>query len=370
MAILTISNNHSSSEAVKVKEGDVWEIDRYTTKFRDSSDLRQQNQRLYQEFQSKYPNGGRGSISLFVTKNGEYKEWYVFYEKHLVAFKSIIHDQDFLDYYMNFGRSRNYFRNIKDFYKSLEGLDDRRESKLYFETMRDMVYVYLQYCKENKDVKSIDQLYEEYYRREKLMSRTSSPLQREPIEHRIFLPSNKEIDPDILIYDEMDRVESRYSILDSFLSNPHFERTYQDVLTDGYFFILGNSIVGEEQKEIYEKWYQYASDCFDGTVVCSALSKNTSSLNKLEQANIVMFCIFESDLDIEKSISMALINRSEVIIELYDSSLYLKYSKKYRQATIVLCGMQDEDTILDTTDYFIIDCYNHAKEKGYQKCEN
>ena len=60
MAILCFANGNSQTEFVKIKKGQEWEIDKYTTQFEDSSDIRNKNKALYQEFQQKYPDKSCG----------------------------------------------------------------------------------------------------------------------------------------------------------------------------------------------------------------------------------------------------------------------------------------------------------------------
>ncbi len=367
MAILTILSDSSSNEGIKIIEDDVWKIDRYTTALRDSFEVRRKNDRLFQEFQRKYPQSGSGSISLLVPKRNEYKKWNVLYEKHLIAFRKILEDDDFLEYYDSLVQSGHFFQSSVAVYQMLKSIKPHQENRLYFEIMRDMIWNYLQYTKENPNAKSIDQLYEEAFKEGSIYPKFMLPKAPTFQERRNLSTKYHEVDPDIEIYDQQDRVDGRYSLLDGFLGNPHFERHYPNTFIDGYFFLLGTVMENPLQKEIYQNWYTYAENGFDGTVVCPLLSKNSNFLNKLDKASIAMFCIFEEDPEVEKLIALTLVNQAEVIIELYDITLYPKYSKKYPKAVIVLSGIQDEDTVLDTTDTFMIDCYNHANSKRYQK---
>ncbi len=367
MAFLTISSDSSGIEGVKLMEGEVWQIDRYTISFRDSFEIRRKNERLFQAFQKRYPQSGDGNVSLLVPNRKEYKKWTVLYEKHFIAFKKILNDENFLDYYDSLEQSKHFVQSSRSVYQFLKETQPRDGNKLYFEVMRDMIWNYMQYVKTHPKAKSIDQLNQEAFREEN--SRPSflvSPT-RVQQERRILSTKHHEVDPDIEIYDQMDRVEGRYNILDGFLGNPHFDRHYQNVFTDGYFFLLGTTIESLLQKEIYQQWYQYAENGFEGTVVCPALYKNSSSLTELEKASIAMFCIFEEELEVEKLIALTLANQAEVIIELYDFQLYPRYSKKFPKAIIVIPGIQDENTVLDLTDAFMIDCYNHANNKRYEK---
>ncbi len=388
MAVLSISNGKNEKESVEIISGEVWKIDKYTTKCEDSYEVRRLNQSQFKKFQLLYPTAGRGSVRLFLPSrwNGESKEWIVFYAKHRIAFTKILCDEDFMDYYVRCGSRyltgyelnviENYPQHLHHcmelFCYSLLEKDEKENNckeggPLYFGFMRDILYQYFKYSKAH-NAKSIDQLYAEHYSQMHLLS--SSVLQsRDQIKEENVRDSHaiEEQDPDYAIYDAMDRVENSYSRLQEFLSNPNFERYYGDIFNDSYLFILGNAVQEYEQKEIYKKWYSYGERGFDGTVVCPAIFKNSSYIDKFENATIVFFCVFGSDSELEKMLSLAIMNHSEVIIQLYDASLYPRYSKKYPQATILLAGVKDEDTLLDETDTFMIECYNRVRGKGYQK---
>ncbi len=383
MAVLSISNGKNEIESVKILSGEVWKIDKYTTEFEDSYEIRQLNQMKFEKFQLLYPNAGRGSVRLFLPPKwrGESRIWTVFYKKHKVAFSKVLCDEDFMRYYARYGsryltfHEKNAIENypkqleycMETFCHSLLMKDEKaRDCKgggpLYFGFMRDILYRYLIYSRKNSNAKTIDQLYAEYYR--EIESLTGN---NEQIIVSAGLQGNVERDPDDVLYDVMDSVENRYSKLQGFLSNPNFERYYGSIFNDGYLFILGNSIQEYEQKEIYKKWYAYGEQGFDGIVVCPTVSKNSGYIDRFQMANIVFFCVFRSDLEVEKMISLAIINQAEVVIQLYDESLYPRYSKKYPQAIILLSNLMDEDTLLDETDDFMINCYNKARGKRYQK---
>lgn len=392
MAILTISNGKYGNEYIVIKKGEVWQIDKYTMEFEDSAAIRMENQSLFQNFQSRYPHANRGSIRLFLTRDTEERtEWLVFYKKHKTVFPKILDDSNFMDYYFDGGSKYLTSRDIS----SVDDFPDRlgyymisicdalkrkdQESgyaeggPLYYGFMRDILYRYIDYSSKHKKVKTIDQLYSEYYKNiseePNFFSdeHSSFPTPSVAYEDALREIRGDDIDPDIAIYDAMDNLVSICTPLQEFLSNPHFERHYGNLLEDSYLFILGNSIKNHEQQEIYEKWYQYGKDGFDGTIVCPQLSINAGCINEFEKSNITFFCIFEEDTEIEKMISLALLNKSEVILYLYDASLYPRYTKKYPQTMIVLPRTVDSDKLTEQVDSFMISCYNRMKEKRYQQ---
>ncbi len=388
MAFLGISNGKSEREVIKVLSGDVWKIDSYTTNLEDSYEVRTKNFHAFQKFQKLYPTAGRGSVRLFLPsrRSGETKEWLVFYRKHKIAFSRILLNLEFMEDYVEEGSKyftqsdmrvvdkypasaheyMNVFcRKLKEKDRIISGCEDG--GPLYYGFMRDILYRYLKYSKKNPNVPSIEQLYTEYYREKNNQLSLSSDCDRTTTPSISMVSYKREADPDYLLYDEMDRLETRYNKWLEFLGNPHFDRYYGNIFTDSYLFILGTSAQDLEQKEIYRKWWEYAERGFDGTVVCPAVFKNSGFIDKFEVASIVFFCIFESEPEVEKMISLALMNQAEVVIQLYDISLYPKYAKKYPQATILLAGVEDEDELLDSTDDFMISCYNRENEKRYKK---
>lgn len=394
MAILTISNGKYGNEYVVVKEGEVWQIDKYTMEYEDSSAIRTENLDLFQKFQSSYPFAGRGSVRLFLVNSSLDKrtEWLVFYKKHKTVFPQILSDSSFMEHYFDGGSRYLSFRDISNAenfpdrlaYYMLSICDNlkRRDQKavgsidggpLYYGFLRDILYRYIDYSNRHKDVKTIDQLYVEYYKsihdepnflfdKESDLFPSSTMLE----EVSKLSISDSTVDPDEEIYSAMDNQEPRYSQLQAFLANPHFERHYGNIFEDSYLFILGNSIHDHEQQEAYEKWYQYAQDGFDGVIVCPNLSKETKYISHFEESSINFFCIFKIDAELERMIALSLANRSEVIICLYDASLYPRYAKSYPKAMIVLPNVVEPDKLLDQVDSFMIDCYNRVKEKRYQ----
>lgn len=382
MAILGITTGKSNQEIVKILEGEVWTIDKYTMALVDSYELRSLNSSSFSKFQSLYPYAKNGSVRLFL--NGKDKELFVFYKKHRQAFERILLDHEFIEYYAEIGS--NFFSRkdidiiehyphrisvyMKLFCQELMDKDLKQNGQsnggaLYYGFMRDILYKYLNYSRRNKSAKTIDQLCAEYFSEQRSIQ--GFGLDMPPSNNVPFIESVKEIDPDDEMFYSMDTVEPRYDKLKGFLGNPNFDRYYGDIFKDGYLFILGNKIEDYWQQEIYQKWYEYGERGFDGTVICPAIFKNSGYVDRFDVASIIFFCVFNTDPEVEKMISLALLNQSEVIIHLYDSTLYPKYAKKYPKATILLEGIQDEDSLLDATDEFMISCYNREKEKRYQK---
>jgi len=382
MAILGIATGKCNDEIVKILDGEVWKIDKYTMAFADSYELRAFNAASFAKFQSLYPYAKNGSVRLFL--NGTDKEWFVFYKKHRHAFEKIILDHEFIEYYAEMG-SKYFSRKdvdiidhyphrisvyMKQFCQALIDKDLKQTGQpnggaLYYGFMRDILYKYLNYSRQNKNAKTIDQLSAEYFSEQ--ISIQIACLNTPPSNDTPVMDRGKELDPDYEMFYSMDTLETRYDKLKGFLGNPNFDRYYGDIFKDSYLFILGNKAEDYWQQEVYQKWYEYGTNGFDGTVICPAIFKNSGYVDRFDAASIVFFCVFDTNPEVERMISLALLNQSEVIIQLYDSTLYPKYIKKYPKATIVLQGVQDEDSLLDATDDFMISCYNRVKEKRYQK---
>ena len=66
VAYVGISSGNSSVDIIKLKEGDVWEVDKYTMQFEDSQDLRKHNKKAMEEFKRKF-NDNR--VTLFYRCN-------------------------------------------------------------------------------------------------------------------------------------------------------------------------------------------------------------------------------------------------------------------------------------------------------------
>lgn len=392
MATLAISSGKYGSEYVTIKEEDVWKIDKYTMSLEDSNEVRDMNLPLFQQFQRLYPNAGRGSVRLFLpsVRANDRSEWLVFYKKHKLVLPQILSDIDFMEYYIDGGTKYLKTRDICSiselpdrlgyymisFCENLKYRDNRNYGitdggPLYYGFMRDILYRYNSYSNRHREVKSIDQLYAEYYKNiyaEPNFLMGSRKLGSPSITETATpsLDSYKSDEPDSEIYYAMDNYVPRYSELQGFLSSPNFDRYYGNIFEDSYLFILGSTIENYDQKEIYKQWYEYGKNGFDGTVVCPALSKNVADISQFDKSSITFFCIFQESAEVEKNICRSLLNGTEVIIFLYDETLYIRYAKKYPQATILLPRTVDPDQLLDSADSFMIHCYSSARGKRYQ----
>lgn len=389
MAFLCIASGRSSTDVVKLKEGEVWEIDQYTMRLEDSSVVRDKNAKLLAQFQKMYPHSGTGAVRLFKPSHkveGSWSEWIVLYKKHYIAFQKILTNQMFMQYYAR--TSQRYFspydrkqisyypRYLKThmgrYCKELKRRDKEKTGKnggpLYYGFIRETIYQYMQYCNSISPLSpSIDTLYEKHLQQEKEKHRVITPSNPTPV---FVTPTDNEyeIDPDILKWDEIDRTEPRFSMLTSFLCNPEFDRQYGGIFKDSYLFLLGNPPQDMIEKEEYQRWYQYCEEGFDGTVVCPTLSKNTGWVREFEKASIVFFYVREASQTLEKTIALALANRSEVVILLYNPELYANYQKKYKEASIFLLNsFLSNDEVIDGVDEFMIAAYNRERDKKYTK---
>ena len=189
MAYLCISRNRSSEKTVILQEGEVYEIDQYTTKFFDSDKLREKNKLKTTEYQRAYPDGKNGGIRLFVQKGEEIVEHPVLYKKQLTAVKEIIKNTDFMAYYAQNIIRREYARGYEatgtgrrystlvlnriinkrkvahtnEYVKHLKEQDNcKTGGKKYFEFVREVIQHYKAYITAKPYLPSIDEIINEH----------------------------------------------------------------------------------------------------------------------------------------------------------------------------------------------------------------
>ncbi len=385
MAYIGVFTEGLMSPSVKFLESDVWQIDKYTTQFQNSTAIRNANEEKYYEFQKKYPSAGRGYVRLFhMSSRGEIQEWMVLYEKHKLAFPYILQNPDFMKYFVCVNKTyfspfvqglllqkrkdginqvRKYCRELKAADKKQMGVSDGGVK--YYTFMRDIVYQYVAYTRKRSYAKSIDQLVQQHYED----CHSESKVQESSIKELFsYFP---ERDPDQILFDIRDNAIPEENLLKEFLGNPNFDRYYDYFSDSDLLFLLGDAIEDFTSQERYEKWYRVCKDGFDGTICCPPLNKNSSLVSHFRDAQIVVFCISQKDRVVESEISVALNNKAEVALITYDPNLWQLYAKKYPGATLI---MGKETNFQRQFEEFMIHVYQERKSKvrpkSYGKSNN
>ena len=123
MAFLCISLNNSSVNAVHILDGELNDIDKYTTNHKNAKSILKEFPEKIQELKNRYNLENTESnirVRIFLSND---KEQFVMYKKHVVVFKLLLKNIDFLKYavmYDNTIFSKNERDTILDDDSSLE----------------------------------------------------------------------------------------------------------------------------------------------------------------------------------------------------------------------------------------------------------
>ncbi len=390
MAFLCFALGNSNMDLVKIKEGQEWEIDKYTTKFENSMEIRKKHSKEYDAFCQQYSSPG--SVRFFREKEDEIKEWRVLYRKHLVAFSKIVENPSFMGEFVR--RKPNFFseydRRVILYYRKQMGSHMRKycrdkkktDEKLfgmkqggprYFEFVREVIFHYSLYLSSHPKAPTIEEIYRQEEMKKRALKKPRATYRPPTIETAYptalyhLAPqldsSLGDIDPDILLYDQMDRVEVEPDSLDLFLGSPNFETRYAEVLENQNFFLLGDRASSKEKEEEYRHWYQICEDSFTGKVIAPIIGVHASQISQFESANHCLFLLWEKNREVEKQIAIALYNHADVALIIYQKELVSYYQKKFPKATIIF---GEEKERKEGFNDFMIALYNQEYGKKYR----
>jgi len=181
-----------------LKRGKDYEIDEYTTKFENSTELREKHKQEINEFLNKYKSlleknskkEYKGILAVvdpnqIGTKIENYQKQ-VIYKKHIIAFRQFIEKKDMMIKFSKYERSKKdcliteQFQfmvrqpwtrknKIKTFIK--EWIKKEKDKKInYYNIIRDMMAVYKKECELYK-LRTIDEIYEQYLKDKELAKR-------------------------------------------------------------------------------------------------------------------------------------------------------------------------------------------------------
>lgn len=318
MTFLCISLNNSSVDTVHLIDADLIDIDKYTVNYKNAKEIIDEFPNKIDELIEIYNLDNIDSnikVRIFLPND---KEQFVMYKKHLVAFKMIIKDREFLRYVAE----NNVFSNkkIKDlilddetseqelFYKIRNYLAEMDENEFY-SIVRKIVEEYLIYFEEYEDVLSIDELYETYIERlkEAKLEKTSELLNVNKI-------SNK---------------KNAFAVFD----HPNFNKVYGQAINPGKpIFVLGSKM-GENSKSEYKEIYENCKKCFSNPVYYPLNADVSSPMNDefLDVYDDSLLVIVNGngvDKELLKKIKYALVKNILVLILVNDNrnkEIFIKY---------------------------------------------
>ena len=264
MAFLCISLNNSSVDTVHLIDSDLIDIDKFTVNFNSAKDIINEFPNKIDELNERYNLENVNSdikVRIFLPND---KEQFVMYKKHLVAFKMVIKDREFLRYVAE----NNIFSNkrIKDlilddetseqelFYKLRNYLAEMDETE-YYVIVRKIIEEYLNYFEDYEDVPSIDDIYTNYISKlkEAKLEKTS----------------------ELINVNKISKKKNAFAIFD----HPNFSKVYGQVINPGKpIFILGGKM-SDNSKIEYKELYDNCKKCFSNPVYYPLNADVSSPIN-------------------------------------------------------------------------------------------
>ena len=410
MEYLCFANGRKKGECVRIFEGEIYEIDRLTSKYVDSDAIRKKYVREFSEFQRIYPNGGKGSVRIYGSSVTNENGWRVLYQKHIVAFKQIIQDERFLRFMAERElKSKRENRIIYDTYV-LNGIayyhkekvrinqfiatikrEDRKQysvsggARRYYRFIRDLLNKYDEYCKYNTNALTIDQIWKQHLEKVRNASVQRKPImnnpqvKEEPIEDEEtiaeILPG---FEPDVKVdtnVEQCDDYEPDYEYLGEqpvyreplygFFQHDNFERYFSKIFDENEMMVLGDFSVTQDPTKM-SPWAGIANTCFNGNVAAVDLEHFSSSDFRTFNNSMFITLIGEEDTEMLRTMAIrALENKAQVILISDDKGLLNAYSKKFKSIVTIYNDPNDNYAAQKAYVDFFVEQYQNAI--GYSK---
>ncbi len=327
MAFLCISLNKSSLDTVHLLDGEIYDIDKYTTKYDSSKSILKEFPDKIAEFNHIYnlkDDNHNIKIRIFLAND---KELFIMYKRHLVAFKALSKDIKFLRYAIIYDNSlfdkkiRDLIANkvsneivvakIKDYIDSLDDV-------AYYDLVRRICYQYNNFVEDYQELEllSIDDLYKKYLRQLK-QSKLRKHSQSGSIKKKT--------------------VNNPFAVFE----HPNFSKTYGSALdTTKPIFILGFKI-SESNKYEYQELYDNCKRCFRNQVYYPMNAKVSTPLDT-DYARIfreALFIIINGNginEELDKKIRYASSKDITVLVLITDDDCAHEYYKRYSTSDTVI----------------------------------
>lgn len=263
MAFLCISLNGSRVNTVHLIDGDVLEIDKYTTKYDTAKSLLKEYPDKIDELNNRYHLDGAAQdikVRIFLSND---KEQFVMYRKHLIAFKVIIKNRSFLRYVVGFDNTifkkkqkeiiMNENIDNDDAFRMIKSLIEEMTEDEYYNLVRSICVHYDNYLEDDPNSKNltIDGIYKKYlaHLKEWELSKTSEII--------VVKNKAKPINP--------------FAVFE----HPNFFKKYGTCIDNSRpIFILGGKM-NESMKHDYEELYNNCKKCFRNPIY-SPLNANVA----------------------------------------------------------------------------------------------
>lgn len=400
MAFLCISNGRSSTEIIKLVEGEQYEIDKETLKFFDSDHIREKYKKKLNEFNNRYPWATSASIRIFDENQELENGLIVLYKKHLIAFKEIVRNQEFMKYLckVEFAKEksieekgkrqtiyideyerkgilfRSFDSSVDALLRNIRALDKKRDGvssggKRYYDFMRYVLLKYDYYIEHhNKNLPTVNKIYKDYLsvlENAKLQKETEAKEIAEIMSYEVESSNPQKIITETDFVDQVGYEEMMNPEMTpySFFENPHFDKNYYSLLANAHMSILGDS----KEKEDYKDWYYISDRCFTGNICCPALAQGYNLYNDFDNSHLNIFYCIEKNKEIERNIARSIINKAPTVVISHDIELLELYRKKYQDIkTIHYMENEKEVSERELIEMFI-KLYNDEYKKVYSK---
>lgn len=313
MAFLCISLNNSSVDNIHLLDGELIEIDKYTTKYDTSKALLKEYPEKIDEFKHIYNLDNEECdirVRIFLAND---KEQFVMYRKHLVAFKVIIKNRSFLKYALSYDgnlfskQERDLLNDDKlsdmECYNVIKNFISNIEEDEYYALVRRLCYQYNNFIEDYLDegYPTIDEIFKDYIIRLKQnkLSQTSKIM---PIKSNIQ--------------------QNPFAVFE----HPNFFKKYGCAISkDKPIFILGGKINDATRSE-YKELYNNCISCFENPIYYP-LNADVSRPITLEYASVFDNALLivvngnECNRDLEMKIKRAGAKGITVLILVNDEAL-------------------------------------------------
>jgi len=359
MAFLCISLNNSSVDTVHLIDGELIDIDKYTVTHKSAKEIIDEFPNKIDELNEIYNLDNIDSdikVRIFLPND---KEQFVMYKKHLVAFKMIIRDREFLRYVAD----NNVFNNkrIKDLIKDDETSDQElfyalrnylaeMDENDFYLIVRKIIEEYLIYFEEYEDVPSIDEIYNDYL--EKLKE------------------AKLEKTAELLNVNKISNKKNAFAVFD----HPNFNKVYGQAINPGKpIFVLGSKM-GENSKSEYKEIYENCKKCFSNPVYYPLNADVSSPMNDefLDVYDDSLLVIVNGngvDKELLKKIKYALVKNILVLILVNDNrnkEIFIKYFGNNENLIIkdyLFKDFESEKAFADIMAGFYINKYKLLKQR-------
>ena len=255
MAFLCISIDNSSVNNIHLMDGELIDIDKYTCKYDKAKDILKEYPEKVEEFKSIYRVDNSNDIKLRIFLPDD-KERFVMYRKHLIAFKFLIKDREFLKYAITYEDNlfdKKYCDSINneevDDVEALSMLKeyiDSLDEDDYYDIVRRICFQYGNYTYDNEEENhpSIDVLFKNY-----LAKLKKTKVNKPKIKGNIKKVEEKEEPTPFAVF-----------------KHPKFADTYGKAIDKTKnIFILGG-LMTESTKPEYVEIYENTVNCFNNKI--------------------------------------------------------------------------------------------------------